>query len=650
MSKERNNSRFVPLDDTDKLVIHFTKASPENLKCMLAFSSTLKPVDSKLVKKFVRCEPGTEADFKRKIEDNLFEISSDLAGRLKASYPTIYDECYAQKPSGCLLTFGQYYEDVHENIEHLNCWADSTIGQYDANVTNQLNKHINGKPMRDLTFYDYYVAMLEVYNSRDKGLSESRVDQLIWNLAYVSKYAYINKVCDTDPFAGQNLDFGKKVNLTRKIIDGQLSKKCLNTSENACSAALIAETVFNEHENIGSALMAFAGLRTAEVCGPNFGDLKPFGLTPERYYLPIVSQNRDTPRINGEKLTNILKTKNAYRFIPIDKRLQVLIDEEREYLLSLDYSSEEIKEMPLAFKRKKKRGKEASKPPLKGDFERCTPKDVRTVGKRILTQTLGKQSVLKVPEESEMNIDGSIPSGKVTTAKPIESDPQAYQYRRNFDTLLFSVCEMEYREVQFVIGHMLEWGNSTDYTNEDVLLALLHKMDRIISIPDHYAKDKNELCKKMSSPDPRKVVHEITCNDNETIEIPLEKEVGLRYLVKPFSEDQFLEISISLNAREPSDKITVCIYAEGGITGTAFVSNAKKCVPEKTTTILSYYYDDLFCEMDFDKNKPKTEIINNDEVDDHDVEADDEITKRYEADEITDFDSENDDSDEENDE
>lgn len=183
-----------------------------------------------------------------------------------------------------------------------------------------------------------------------------------------------------------------------------------------------------------AAIMDATGLRTGECCGLRFGDFVQIDSGREAYAFIVSKQFSSTEN----RLTDILKTTNAYRQIPVHRDLANLIVLKRNVIRQLPGISEDkVDRMPLVNKPEK-------------HFEHWNPNYVNDDFKKLMC-------TICEPTRAEMLIDAF--QYDEMEGKDALSDATSYILRKNFCTYSYAVCGMTPQEVRYLLGHAVDSGN-----------------------------------------------------------------------------------------------------------------------------------------------------------------------------------------------
>jgi len=198
------------------------------------------------------------------------------------------------------------------------------------------------------------------------------------------------------------------------------------------------------------------GLRNAEACAVDFGDIKPMQTHPE---CPVVwiykTTGYDTSvgKLGG-------KTRNADRIIPLPDKVAALIRARRQHMES--QLNKLVDDYPIVCNNDR------------WDV-RCSAREL-TNAARALFQSIKMKAVqlASVTEDLQEEPETSNDSLPFEDRK----DPTAYLFRRNFGTHLH-ILGLTEPEIEYVIGHDIDdpYETRNEFVDEEKLFAIKQKMD-----------------------------------------------------------------------------------------------------------------------------------------------------------------------------
>lgn len=422
-------------------------------------------------------------------------------------------------------------------------WNENTQNTYHRMMAKMQALYFEslGLPFGELEF-EHFNQAVEAYasQSRSKGkesgkISEATRDKLRGILKSLTDFVHEKLPEYADPFWGSVWNYRpmvlpKKVSATHKKELRQIRKeeiaeivklpRSLQIREEIKFATILREKLTQpDGVAIGGLLMLYLGLRPSECCGLTYGAIQPLvqgGKTRVLY----IYQALDTS--NRKKHT--LKTKNAYRVLPIPDELDVLLKERLRYVesqLTLGQMSR-IKEFPIV-----NSTEDFALPCRRKHFSDTIANLLRSI--RANEESFAYASYL-------LNRERSIR----------EESPTAYLLRRHYATILSSVCNMQEEEIQYLMGHNIRNADirHADLLDVDWLLRIHSKLGRrhiFTNLPDASLRQEN-------------VEGDIT-------------EYQLIYSDADFEKSKGVRIDVWNSC--PADALTVRVREEGEQTGKA---------------------------------------------------------------------------------
>lgn len=204
---------------------------------------------------------------------------------------------------------------------------------------------------------------------------------------------------------------------------------------------------------IGGLLMLYLGLRPSECCGLTYGAIQLLPGQPIRalyIYQALDIQNRK----KGQ-----LKTKNAYRVLPIPAELDTLLQARQTYVQNQLRQADRI---------------DWGRLPIVNHPDDYTQNCPRKRFSAALTNLLRE---VRTREESVTYAAHLLQvNGKIIR----EEDPTAYLLRRHYATILASVCLMDEEELQYLMGHEIRKTDvrRSDLLDTDWLMRMYEKLNR----------------------------------------------------------------------------------------------------------------------------------------------------------------------------
>ena len=275
------------------------------------------------------------------------------------------------------------------------------------------------------------------------------------------------------------------------------------------------------------ALMLYLGLRPSECLGLTFGDIRPlYGYEDQIRCLYVYKQRK-----GDEAVDYRLKTRNAYRILPIPSELDALLRQrEKGMRTRLDG---DISAYPIVCK----------------DPKWITPCKRRTALELcagLLRKEFNDENVI-ADLTVEMNRDTAFE----------EKDITSYLLRRNFATAMVSLCGMVEDELQYLMGHDIldEQEVRSDFTDADFLARIWRKMNRrVLSGPasggdSPVVVDRSEYQIDGRSTVAVQIAEECFQDENDTVVLDLWNELPGDFIsVRLYKQDDAREDDITIDA------------------------------------------------------------------------------------------------------
>ncbi len=207
---------------------------------------------------------------------------------------------------------------------------------------------------------------------------------------------------------------------------------------------------------LAAAMMFFTNLRTAESAAVCFGKI----IKKDKYATYFVQfQEKD------RKMTNLLKTGNAYRWIILPKIMLNLIIEREEYLIGLGHTPDIIKTLPITYE--------------SGDPEVLTSSSDISAFVRKLLHLIGCTDEYFVSNYKLMHEDPDIVDGEKVC------DVSAYILRRDWATRASNICGLQPNETDYLIGHAIKKELKKNFQDSEVQAAIAYALERYVFDPNH---------------------------------------------------------------------------------------------------------------------------------------------------------------------
>lgn len=377
---------------------------------------------------------------------------------------------WTEEINGELTFFGvlkRYYDEVAKH------WTnEETRVSYMGNYDQFLLPELDDKPLAEVTREEFDEVILRVQeNLKQAGrvfhgeiLNHYRV-----LIRRVTKTAFEKGVCADilwgTPFVERQLK-----EESDSVIRAR-QRRSLSVAEEDKAFQQVMINPEQDGERMGLALMFSLGVRNAEACGADFGDIRPIDGHPDCFCILIYK----TTEKNKAQRKEGGKTRNAPRMIPIPSSLYKLIQGRREHIKEKFRSGEFV----LA-------GLPKDCPETELE-ERIDLLPIACVGQQFALGCSAHRLTMAAKElfQRDVQLDESLIRqietelrGKQDARNDIlEKEPTAYLFRRNFGTRMYQLGLSE-AEIQYMIGHDITIGQETrnSYQNEEKLYPLHQKM------------------------------------------------------------------------------------------------------------------------------------------------------------------------------
>lgn len=210
---------------------------------------------------------------------------------------------------------------------------------------------------------------------------------------------------------------------------------------------------------LAAAMMFFANLRTSESVPVSFGKIiKHTSYTTYATYF-VQFQEKDC------KITNLLKTGNAYRCVILPKIMLDLLDKRKEYLIGLGHAPDLIEILPITYE--------------SGDPEvLIRAQDVSAFVRKLLnligcTDEYFLATYKLMIEEPDIVDDEKV------------CDVSAYILRRDWATRASNFCGLKPSQIDYLMGHSRQKEKKEDYRSYDVQATMAYALERYVFDPNH---------------------------------------------------------------------------------------------------------------------------------------------------------------------
>ena len=370
-------------------------------------------------------------------------------------------KCFVGEEHTFYGIYHDYYEDFEEHWK-----ADSTQRNNHLRYCNQIIPLLRNHDETPISAYtqEDYDAVIQALIKRGQDTKskqympykESTLQDFRRLIYYVVETAARHGECDNVLWESNLNPEATTESEEIKANQALLCKSLTIPQEQAVAKALLSDPL-QSGQNMGLLLMYSLGLRNAEACAVDFGDIKPMQTHPD---CPVIWIYKTTGYdTSAGKLGG--KTRNADRIIPVPDKVAALIDERRQYIES--QLGKSIDDYPIVCNNDR------------WDV-RCSAREL-TNAARVLFQSIK----IKASQMASINEDLQEDSISDRDSLPFEDrkDPTAYLFRRNFGTHLH-ILGLSEPEIEYVIGHDIDdpYETRNEFVNEEKLFAIKQKMDR----------------------------------------------------------------------------------------------------------------------------------------------------------------------------
>lgn len=339
--------------------------------------------------------------------------------------------------------------------------------EYNNIILPALKNH-NDKSIREYTKDDYEEAIEAIKEKgyKQDGIRKQYSDSSINNfqnlIYYVVFQSAVYGLCD-------NVLWGTKFVLDvpdeeEEIEERVALKKSLSIEQERCLAQEVMTDADEDGAMVALLLMWGLGLRNAEACGLNYGDIKPIEGHSECYAAWVYK----TTKIRSNELQSGGKTYNTGRIVPVPDRiikflnarktlLQKVIQEQKKVDFNID-------ELPICCN---------GCIDIETDryTERCKADQVSIAAHDIFKRAgiTSKQLAFLDAELSEGN----------TSSLLKEKEPTAYLLRRNYATQM-CILGLTNSEMQYLIGHDVEdaYESRNEFVDSERIYAMYLKLQQ----------------------------------------------------------------------------------------------------------------------------------------------------------------------------
>lgn len=424
------------------------------------------------------------------------------------------------------LTFWGCYLAIRDQLIIQRGWSVQTAREYESSYINKICRNLRNHDQTPITAYTYddYAQVIKAikkagYTAEDgkvRKYDQITLDRFHYLIRAVVQTAAANYLCYNV------FDDGKSNHaLSTRSKKGKIIPRSMSADAEARLATALLTDPMQYGQYMGLACMYCLGLRNAEACGLNFGDIRLWQDAPDLWVAWVYK----TTKIGSSMLQASGKTKNADRVIPLPELFVRLVIERKRMLQQLLGPDVDVDALPIA---------------CKGDryCDRCSADDITTAA-RTFFEEIGVASDQIHLAYQDMNQELEPTDAQQPEDDPIDKDPTAYFLRRLCVTAL--VClGMTSREIAYYIGHDMG-DNIPELRNEflttENLLKIKAKLSRRALVNTSYGQ-------------PNAVV--LSSNTATTV-----TSGGDHELILPQNTSS---VTLHLTTREPQDTVAIGVH------------------------------------------------------------------------------------------
>ena len=358
---------------------------------------------------------------------------------------------------------------------------------YNNTILPAIKEH-NNKCIWQLTKEDFEDAIISI---REKGYeiggkqqyySESTIQKFQYLIYIVVYIASAFNYCD-DVLWGTRFELSEGDSENNETEEKTVLKKSLTVQQEQELSKALTEDIRMDGAAVGLLLMFGLGLRNAEACGLNYGDIKPL----RGYNHCYVAWIYKSTKIGTNELQSGGKTINTGRIIPVPKgvydflyrRKMCIYRKLQDHPEAKRQEKFDIDNMPIC-----------CNGPIGDDIEtyikRCSANNISSIAPQYfkIAGIKSKQIALIDAELSDVGI--------VKILK--EKDATAYLLRRNYATHL-QILGLTTAEMQYLIGHDVEdaYESRNEFVNEERIYAMHLKLLHRPLVNDISADKKTQI-------------------------------------------------------------------------------------------------------------------------------------------------------------
>jgi len=359
--------------------------------------------------------------------------------------------------------------------------------EYNNIILPALENH-NEKSIRDYTKDDFTKA-IEII--KDKGYVENGVRRQysensiknFQNLIYLVVFqSSVYRLCD-------NVLWGTRFVLdmpdeASEIEESIRLKKSLSIKQEKCLATELLEDPFEEGARVALLLMWGLGLRNAEACALNYGDVKELEGHPSCYVAWIYKSTK----IKTNLLQSGGKTYNSGRVVPVPEKIVEFLFKRLEILKRIineqGMTGIGIESLPVCNNGYLEDGSDTN-----NLSERCKS-DTVSIAAHEVFENAG------ITSRQLAYLDVELSEGNVASVLK-EKEPTAYLLRRNFATQM-KILGLTNSEMQYLIGHDVEdaYESRGEFVDSERIFCMYHKLQQRELLNNRTDYNKAEICIK----------------------------------------------------------------------------------------------------------------------------------------------------------
>ena len=393
----------------------------------------------------------------------------------------------------CKYTFCGALEEVYD---HISCyWNKATRIKHEREYNNTILpalKNHDDKAISEYTKEDFEnaIELIKETGYMTKGIKRQYKESSIHNFEYliylVVSHSSAQGLCTNvlwgTRFSIDTLD-DKKTD--EEITDIFTIKKSLSIDQEK----KLCKELLTDHEEDGAKvallLMWGLGLRNAEACGINFGDIKLL----ENHDDCCVAWIYKTTKVGSNDLQSGGKTFNTGRIVPIPYKLKCFLEERRRLIEGILINSRildiNINELPVCCDG-------VVCPDIQCISTRCKSNQVTAMAQDVFEKAGINSNQIAL-------LDIELDQGN-TKAILKEKEPTAYLLRRNFATQM-CILGLSTAEMQYLIGHDVEdaYESRNEFVDSERIYAMHLKLKERAILNETTEKDFDYLLSEKHS-------------------------------------------------------------------------------------------------------------------------------------------------------